>query len=278
MGTSNLYKGPKSSVLLPSDYTDGQEDTSNTDNSNSESPIEDSTIDDELDDAAKAKEPEKVQSWGSARSAMTRSASNNSGSNGIRKAVREYTKALGGHRNASRQASSARRVTASVISLFSGSSSEVKAKVKALGITFEGKSTTDVLLDIRDVLAPVPDQLEEGYVNKALNDTMSDILADAEFQVEDIDELFNAKLLEKMVCGFIKGYIYNKMIAQSTLGVLMKQDSVSNIARFEKELKNFIDGVVQATVPPMLHSGMEQKEISVLVNDLYDVTYQSMEA
>ena len=49
MGTSSLYKGPKSAVLLPSDFTEDEEDSAIGDLSSEEIPDSDSSKDDEQD-------------------------------------------------------------------------------------------------------------------------------------------------------------------------------------------------------------------------------------
>jgi hypothetical protein len=110
-----------------------------------------------------------------------------------------------------------------------------------------------------------------------MSDMVSAVLEDEEFNVEDIDVLFSKELLEKMTCELIKWYIYNKMIAQVTLGVLKIDEGISKIAKFEEDLKAFIDGIVRAVVPTRLHSGVSSKDIESLVYDLYDITYQTME-
>ena len=70
----------------------------------------------------------------------------------IRNAVKQYTKALGGHKNAARQASSAKSVTLHVISLFSGSAADIRYRIEESGIKFEGRTTSDIFLDIRDLI------------------------------------------------------------------------------------------------------------------------------
>lgn len=273
MGTSSLYSGPKSTLLLPHDYLEGLEAETHDEATNAVG--ESGAVEDQNNDSY-ADGQKESHFWTDARRSMTHLAKSGAEYNRV-KAVREYTKALGGHNNATRQASSARRATVGLIRLLSGSPSEIRSKIEGLGISFENKTVADVLFEIRDALAPVPSQLEESYVNKAMSDMVSAVLEDDEFNVEDIDVLFSKELLEKMTCELIKWYIYNKMIAQVTLGVLKIDDGISKIAKFEEDLKAFIDGIVRAVVPTILHSGVSSKDIESLVYDLYDITYQTME-
>lgn len=133
MGTSSIYKGPKKTILLPDDYSD---DNDLNDVSNSPS-----------DEEANEQPQEKPSvSWQSAKSGVTKSVG--SDSRAVRHAMSSYTKALGGHRNAAKQSVQARKTTASIISFFSGTPSEVKHRLESEGISFEGKTTKEVFIEI----------------------------------------------------------------------------------------------------------------------------------
>lgn len=115
MGTLSLYGGPKKTSLLPSDYN--PEDTPEQDNSTDSNPEEADPTDNpdeespqqERPEEEKPETPQEVQpmqpsvSWGAARSSMRKAMNSRSGSN-VKGAIRNYTKALGGHANATRQA------------------------------------------------------------------------------------------------------------------------------------------------------------------------------
>lgn len=274
MGTSSLYKGPRTSVLLPPDYEDNSaQDGTIQDNSPQDFvPNEGSP---EGDNSNEAIDATPIVTWGSAKSTMTKSYSG--GSRQIRNAVKQYTKALGGYKNAARQAVSAKRVTSNVISFFSGSVADIKTHLEDAGIKFEGRTTSDIFLEIRDVLAPSPDTLEDSYANKAVNDTIEEIISDKDFDIVAIDDVLNADILERMTCGFIKYYIYEKLMGQDTLGVVKHETDPSKIKKFEKILMDCIEGFVMFSVPPLLKDGMDKKEINVLVNELYETCYKTME-
>ena len=276
MGTSSLYKGPKTSVLLPSDYEDSSmgQDGTVQDNTQQEGDTTDKPNGQE-DDSYRADVTVHSVTWGSAKSTMTKSYSG--GTKQIRNAVKQYTKALGGHKNAARQATSAKRVTSHAISLFSGSVVDIKSRIEENGIKVEGRTTSDIFLDIRDLLAPTPDTLENSYVNKAVNDTIAEILSDKDFDITTIDDILNNEILERMVCGVIKYYIYEKLMGQDTLGVIKRETDPAKIKKFEKTLRDCIDGLVTGFVPSVLKEGLEKKEINTLVDELYEISYQAME-
>jgi hypothetical protein len=276
MGTSSLYKGPKSSVLLPSDYEDHSLEQEGTAQDNSQQEVD--SIDNpnsQEEDSSKAGIIVPCVTWGSAKSTMTKSYHGDIKQ--IRNAVKQYTKALGGHKNAARQASSAKRVTLHVISLFSGSAADIRSRIEESGIKFEGRTTSDIFLDIRDLLAPTPDTLENSYVNKAVNDTIAEIMSDNDFDITTIDDVLSTEILQRMVCGVIKYYIYEKLMGQDTLGVIKREKDPAKIKKFEKTLRDCIDGLVTGFVPPVLKEGLEKKEINTLVDELYEISYQAME-
>ena len=101
MGTSSIYKGPKKTILLPDDYSD---DKDSNDVSNSPS-----------DEETKEQPQEKPSvTWQSAKSGVTKSVG--SDARAVKNAMSSYTKALGGHKNATKQSVQARKTTASIIS------------------------------------------------------------------------------------------------------------------------------------------------------------------
>ena len=258
MGTSSLYRGPKKTILLPDDYTDN--------NLSNDSPVNDYDL---------SLRTEPSITWQSAKSILTKSVGN--GRSAVRHALSSYTKSLGGYRNAAKSAVQARRVTSRIITIFTGTSAEIKAHLQAEGISFEGKTTEEVFLDIRDILAPTPNLLEDGYVNNAVTDAISDILKDTKVDIEQIDTVFNEELLSKLVCGTVTYYIYHKLISQATFGVLKNEKSLVKIQKFEKEAKLLIDGIVKGTIPDLLHSGISSKEVTTIVTEIFEECYKVME-
>ena len=262
MGTSSIYKGPKKTILLPDDYSD---DNDLNDVSNSPS----------NEEANEQPQEKPSVTWQSAKSGVTKSVG--SDTRAVRNAMSSYTKALGGHRNAAKQSVQARKTTANIISFFSGSPSEIKHRLESEGISFEGKTAKDIFFEIRDLLAPIPNTLEDSYVNKAVTDTISELMKDSNLEAEQIENLLNQKLLEKLVCGTVKNYIYLKFISQATAGVLKKDSSITDIQRFERKSKLWIKGIVDNVIPKMLHNGVNPREIDSKVKAIYEGCYKMME-
>ena len=262
MGTSSIYKGPKKTILLPDDYSD--------DNNPND-------VSDSLSDEKSNEQPQEqpTMTWQSAKGRVTKSIG--SDKRAVRKAMSSYTKALGGHRNAAKQSVQARKTTANIISFFSGSPLEIKHRLESEGISFEDKTTKEIFFEIRDLLAPIPNTLEDSYVNKAVTDTISELMKDSNLETEQIDNLLNQELLEKLVCGTVKNYIYQKFISQATAGILKKDNSITDIHRFGKKAKSWIEGIVKNVIPKMLQSGVNPRDINNKVKAIYEGCYKIME-
>lgn len=263
MGTSSIYKGPKKTILLPDDYTD--------DNDSTEDGVEPQPV--EASEEQALEQP--TISWQSAKSGVTKAVGNDT--RAVKRAVSSYTKALGGHKNAARLSFQARKTTADIISFFSGSPSEIKHQLESKGLSFEGKTTKEIFVEIRDLLAPIPDSLENSYVNKAVTNTIAELLKDSNIEAEQIENLLNQSLLVKLVCGTVKNYIYLKFISQATAGMLKKDNSITDIRRFENRAKSWIEGVVNVVIPKMLHNGVQKRAIGSKVKAIYEGCYKIME-
>ena len=154
MGTSSLYKGPKKTVLLPSDYNPeeglgeslpaAQPEGTDPDTETSE---EGGQQPEALDNGVEQQPSQPGAGWSAARSGMTRAMNNRSPHN-VRHAIRTYTKALGGHSNATRQATSARRTAGVIYTYFSGTPDTIRKRFEESGIQFDGRSTKDIFSDI----------------------------------------------------------------------------------------------------------------------------------
>lgn len=226
MGTSSLYKGPKKTSLLPSDYNPDM------------NPELDSTAENAADDALPSKdgteEPESPQDkpenekpneqeekqsnqipvkWGMVRGSM-RKAMNNRSSDRVKGVIRNYTKALGGHTNAMRQTAKVRRTAGILYTYFGGTPEAIRKRLVEAGIQFEGRATKDVFNDICGLIAPIPNDIEDSLTNMALRETFSDVAADPSINLNQF-ECFNEELLQRLVGGLMKHYIFDKLLMQS---------------------------------------------------------------
>lgn len=288
MGTSSLYGGPKKTSLLPSDYNpdDSPEQENPTD---SDPDGSDPTTGDQEGDSPQPEQPEEenpqdspntepVQpnvSWGTARGSMRKAMNNRSGSN-VKGAIRNYTKALGGHANATRQAAKARKTASELYSYFSGTPETIRKRFEDAGIRFDGRSTREIFNDICNLIAPIPNDIEDSLTNKALQETVADVAADESIDLNQL-ESFNEELLQRLVGGLMKHYIFDKLIMQSEQTALKNCERISNLRELEKSIKKYIDGIVDSVVPSLVKNGMNQDDFNRAVDTLFDISYQQME-
>lgn len=279
MGTSSLYKGPKGIILLPSDY-DNSEDSDSTQPEDdkkvsNEELVDNMSIQESTDElVVDSISSERPVAWRAAKNAISRSsgASNRS----VKSAIRTYTKALGGHKNAAFQAKTARRVTFQMINLLSGSAEQIRRKIQEAGILVDDRPTSEIFNDICFLLAPVPNSLEDAVVNDSVVETVSDITSDVDFDLISLD-IFNEELLQRMIIIFVKKYIYNKLERDCTFGLLKKSETVQEIQRAENKIKEFIDGVVEGVLPSYLEESINSNEVDFVVKNMYDACYKGLE-
>ena len=224
------------------------------------------------------KQPQLIQprvSWGAARGSMKRAMNERSGSN-VRSAIRNYTKALGGHTNATRQTAKVRKTAFDIYSYFSGTPNVIRKRLEDAGVRFEGRATKDIFNDICRLIAPVPNDLEDSLANMALQETIADVATDDSIDL-NLLESFNEELLQRLVGGLMKHYIFDKLIMQSEQTALKNCERTSTLRELEKEIKLYIDGIVDGVVPNLIKSGMNPKDFNRALETLFDISYQQME-
>lgn len=282
MGTSSLYRGPKMTSLLPSDYNP---DVNTEQEADETVPTEDETGEADSQQNGPVNEKPKVQEdeqpnqpsvkWGTARSSM-RKAMNNRSSGNTKSAIRNYTKALGGHTNATRQAAKVRRTAGTLYSLFAGSPEVIRQRLVEAGIRFEGRATKDIFNDICGLIAPVPNDLEDSLTNKALRETFADVAADQSIDLNQLEN-FNEELLQRLVGGLMKHYIFDKLLLQSEQTALKNCDQIADLRELEKSIRIYIDGIVDSVVPRIIKSGLNPADFNRALETLCDISYQQME-
>ena len=282
MGTSSLYRGPKMTSLLPSDYNpdvNTEQEADETAPTEDEAGETDSQQNDPENEKPKVQEDEQPNQpsvkWGTARSSM-RKAMNNRSSGNIKSAIRNYTKALGGHTNATRQAAKVRRTAGTLYSLFAGSPEAIRQRLVEAGIQFEGRATKDIFNDICGLIAPVPNDLEDSLTNKALRETFADVAADQSIDLNQLEN-FNEELLQRLVGGLMKHYIFDKLLLQSEQTALKNCDQIADLRELEKSIRIYIDGIVDSVVPSIIKSGLNPANFNRALETLCDISYQQME-
>lgn len=280
MGTSSLYKGPKSTALLPSDFTEDEENSGLGELSPEEVSALDSPNDEEQDEDEKqgdSKEDQSASVTTSFQSAKRNFTSSFGGSTPkVKAAIRGYVKALGGHSQATQQAKIARKVTGGMFYLFSGSPETVKKKFEEAGIPIDGRPVKDVLSDVCLYLVPAPDNIEDALVMDSLMDAMSELSETLDI-TEDLLEVINKEFQQQFLSVFVKAYIFNKIIRDCSYGVLKKCESAKEIRYGEKQIKDIVDAIVDYILPKCMVEGTTPEEISKAVEGMYDACYQEAE-
>lgn len=308
MGTSSLYGGPKKTVLLPSDYTDDGElegvpasgDQNEADQTNEEVQQEENSVADapnseeqdggsknekaeQCDDGDTTKEDDSGNptssftpevTWQQTRRSFTNAVKNRN-DRAVKRLIRNYTKALGGHKNASRQAKSAKKAASGLAFYFSGAPSAIRKRFEGAGIQFDGRPTKDILVDICSLVKPIPDDLDNSLTSRAMDEAIVDIANDESVNLNDLDS-FSIGLLQKLLASFMKHYIFDKLTMQSGQGALKSCDN-SRIKETEKSIKRYIDGIVDGAVPLIVKPGLNTKEMNKAIDILFDTAYQQME-
>lgn len=241
MGTSNLYKGPKKNILLPSDYN--PDEIPELDNSPENVP-EQELPSDNPEENEPSESPIQPVTWGTVRSSISKAMNNRNGRN-VKSAIRNYTKALGGHTNATRQAVKVRNTAGVIYSYFAGAPDVIRKRLEEVGIQFNDRPTKDIFRDICNFITPVPNDLEDSLVNIALQETFADVAADPNIDLSRLDS-FNEELLQRLIGGLMKHYIFDKLILQSEQTALKKCTSTTKLRELEKNIKYYIDGIVDS--------------------------------
>ena len=278
MGTSSLYKGPKSSVLLPSDFEDEEE--GKLENDATEGNAENTSDEDETTDESSDEENNENEKYSTAysfQSAKRNFTKSFGGSRSdVKSAVRGYVKALGGSKQAARQDHKARQVTGGIYYLFSGTSNDVRRKLEDAGISVEKRTVREVLGDVLLYLAPPADNLEDSLVTNSLSETMSELAEVIDISEDAIDAI-NPKLMETLLNKFVKCYIFKKIIRDLSFGTFSKSDSAKAVKDGETQIKEYVDAIVDAVLPTYFKDGVKQEEINKVIGDMYEACYQEAE-
>ena len=266
MGTSNLYKGPKGSSLLPADYSGEPDEQPNN---------EDQAPQEENPEQEEPQQEEKPRvTWTQAK----RTFSNQIGkrSPNVRLVAKTYTKASGGYKHAAKTSISSKRVARGIINFFSGTPEAIRQRLEQIGIVFEGRSTQEIFNDIYSHLSTGASSREDAVADKALSQTFSELF-ESELMSEQGLDVFKPELLEFLVSLFVANSIYYRLLNEVSFGELTGNKSNEDIARIEADLKSFIDGLVSGRVPEHLHEGITANEVNSLVDNLYEDCYKVME-
>ena len=258
MGTSSLYHGLKKSALLPSDYVEGED-------SSVALPLE-------IPEEQPATETQQP-TIGGAKHSLTRSMGNRKY---IRRAIRTYVSALGGHEKAAKQVRAARRVTSQMVVMFTGGVDTVRGHLEERGIRIENRSIKEICREICYSLLLSGATREESVVNCALIETF-DAFAENEGIADLTWENMSEPLLRKLECLFISNAIVSKLLNDASLGMIRKAQTTVEYLKAEKDIKDIVNDVVTLHAPDFLNQTNSTNDVEQLVHDLYDRCYQILE-
>lgn len=280
MGTSNLYKGPKGTSLLPADYTGEPNEQQPIVAPDGESSADEQS---ENDEPAETENPEQEdpQQKEQPRVTWTQAKRTFSTQIGKRKPdvkwiTKTYTKASAGYKHAAKTSGSSKRVARGIITFFSGTPDVIRQRLEQIGIVFEGRSTQEIFNDIYSHLCTGASSREDALADKALSQTFSELF-ESELMNEQGLDVFKPELLEFLVSHFVTNSIYYKLLNEVAFGELTGNKSNADIAKIEDDLKTFIDGLVSGRVPEYLHEGITPDEVNKMVDNLYEDCYKVME-
>ena len=249
MGTSNLYKGPKGTSLLPADYTGEPDEQQPVVAPDGESSADEQS---ENDEPAETENPEQEDPLQKEQPRVTWTQAKRTFSTQIGKRkpdvkwiTKTYTKASGGYKHAAKTSGSSKRVA-------------------------------EIFNDIYSHLCTGASSREDALADKALSQTFSELF-ESELMNEQGLDVFKPELLEFLVSHFVTNSIYYKLLNEVAFGELTGNKSNADIAKIEDDLKTFIDGLVSGRVPEYLHEGITPDEVNKMVDNLYEDCYKVME-
>jgi signal recognition particle GTPase len=294
MGTSSMYGGPNRSPLLPSDFDDEGGNTTAPNQPENPEKIPDNNSPDEgntpsqkpKEDNSPSQEssPNQPQhnTWQQAKSSMSRYASGKSSRNGKTRAVSDYVKGHGGAGNAAKSAKSAIRTTINIGDFFGGIPKKgITQVLNEYKIQFEGRKPKEILNDIINVLAPVPDSNDNAVARKALINTMSIIYEKFEDEKKDILLLntLDSTTSELLITKYIETYIYERLLNEVGSRIEKKSENCSAAAKIEKEIREYIESKVSTTLKnePLSMINSQTKNVHILVEGLYKQCYKVLE-
>ena len=280
MGTSNLYKGPKGTSLLPADYTGEPDEQQPVVAPDGESSADEQS---ENDEPAETENPEQEDPLQKEQPRVTWTQAKRTFSTQIGKRkpdvkwiTKTYTKASGGYKHAAKTSGSSKRVARGIITFFSGTPDVIRQRLEQIGIVFEGRSTQEIFNDIYSHLCTGASSREDALADKALSQTFSELF-ESELMNEQGLDVFKPELLEFLVSHFVTNSIYYKLLNEVAFGELTGNKSNADIAKIEDDLKTFIDGLVSGRVPEYLYEGITPDEVNKMVDNLYEDCYKVME-
>lgn len=265
MGTSSSYGGPKGkNPLLPKDFDDN--DTT------SESPDNEQTQTDEETE----KNPNTVL-WQNAKTQISRLIKDPSRS--TKSALSSYVKAVRAHGGASKSAIS---TTANLGGFLSNISSQgIQNTLTQYKIEFEGRSTEEVLSELINRIAPIAETKEDLIARIALIDAIEELYEDVSENDSDLEKLDNLdeNTFNDVMRTYISSYIFQRFLNDLESKFEKYSKNVGSALSLEKEIKDYISGVVDNKLKEQNFSNIDYSSDSVtqFINKIYADCYEVIE-
>lgn len=273
MGTSSMYGGPgggppRENPLLPPDFNPEAPEQHQPE------PDQDPQDDQNPNDGSDAPErpetnPLPQTTWQSAKTNMAKFASGSAGS--AASSFSSYVKAYGGAKSASKSMPAGVRTTVSLGSFVNRvASSSFRETLDGYQIDYNGKSATEVLTQLINVLAPSPITREDSIARKALILTMEELYERIENSDVNILEL-DAEGLNFIVPCYVKFFINERLL--NDLGSRVESANITpdRAIEIETELKEYIDSKVDVvfTEKDFSNTRFTTDEVESLYNQCY---------
>jgi hypothetical protein len=278
MGTSSSYGGPMGkNPLLPDDFEDA--------NNPSGSPEEGDTPsngpnDQQTPPAEEVDVNQNTDLWKNAKTQVSRLIKDSSRSTG--NALSSYVKAHGGSSRAAATAVSGKLTTTRLGGFLSNISSQgIQNTLTEYKIKFEGRSTEEVLSELINKIAPVPETKEDSIARNALSDAIEVLYEDVNENGGDIEILDNLDedTFNDIMRTYISSYIFQRFLSDlESRFEAYSQDSTSALD-LEKEIKEYISGVVDNKLKAENFSNFDYSSDSVsnTIDEVYADCYDVIE-
>jgi len=276
MGTSSSYGGPKGkNPLLPSDFDANNSDSNNTEDN---SPNKDNPNDNP--DLSKSN-INSTQLWGNVKKQFSSLAKRPSNSK-LKSALSSYVKANGGSSKTAIGSNSGRITTRNVGQFFSSvNSSGIYKTFEKYHISYTGKNIEDILGDVINALAPIPNTKEDSIAKNALLDTLESVYKEIIESGEDIESMDNldSESFNDLMQTYITSYIYQKVLNDLESRFEEYSKSVGSTLKLEEDIKEYINGVVVNVTQDTNFESMDfsSNQTESIISDIYKDCFEVIE-
>lgn len=268
MGHQSSYGGPKGkNPLLPNDFDDNDTSSGNPDSQQIQ-PSEDT------------EKNSNTVLWQNAKTQISKLIRDPSRS--TKSAISSYVKAHGGASNAAKTATSGKSTTAKLGGFLSNISSQgIHKTLTQYEIEFEGRSAEEVLSELINRIAPVPETKEDSIARNALADAIEElyeVVSENDGNLEILDGLDENKF-NNVMRTYISSYIFQRFLNDLESRFEEYSKSTGSALSLERDIKEYIFGVVDNKLKEQNFSKIDYSSDSVIqtINKIYADCYDVIE-